>query len=182
MRSCAQILGAVLVVLGVSPIVSSSVVSAQQPPAADEALLSAAREIMVASHYAALITLTPSGAPRARTMDPFEPDSAMVVWMGTRRGTRKVEDIRRDPRVTLYYQAPDGSGYVTIEGTARLVDDADQKARRWKDEWARFYADRDADYLLIAVEPSRLEVVNYRQGVMGDSATWRVPAIEPVVH
>ena len=100
------------------------------------------------------------------------------IWMGTNRETRKVQDLRQDPRVLLYYQDPSGAGYVTVEGTARLVDDAAEKERRWKDEWAPFYPDRDATYLLIAVTPIRLEVVNYRIGVVGDSATWRVPAVE----
>lgn len=110
-------------------------------------------------------------------MDPFTPDSQFVIWMGTHRASRKVRDLQRDPRVLLYYQDPSGAGYVTIEGTARLVDDAVEKARRWKDEWAQFYTDRAATYLLIAVTPVRLEVVNYRRGVVGDSATWKVPAV-----
>ena len=126
----------------------------------------------------ALVTLTESGTARARTMDPFPPDSQFVIWMGTNRRSRKVADIERDPRVLLYYQDPSGVGYVTVEGTARLVDDAVEKERRWKEEWTPFYPDRAATYLLIAVTPERLEVVNYRLGVMGDSETWRVPALE----
>jgi len=111
-------------------------------------------------------------------MDPFPPDSQFVIWMGTNRRSRKVADIERDPRVLLYYQDPNGAGYVTIEGTARLVDDAVEKERRWKEEWTPFYPDRAATYLLIAVTPERLKVVNYRLGVVGDTETWRVPALE----
>ena len=147
-------------------------------PSPDAELLAAAREIIQTSRHAALVTLTESGAPRARTMDPFPPDSAFMIWMGTNRSSRKVADIERDPRVVLYYQDPDGVGYVTIEGRARLVDDDGEKKRRWKDEWAPFYPDRARTYLLIVVRPERLEVVNYRRGVMGDTATWRVPAVE----
>ena len=149
-----------------------------QQSSGDDTLIEAAREIIQASRYAALVSLTESGAPRARTMDPFPPDSQFVIWMGTNRASRKVTDIERDPRVLVYYQDPGGAGYVTVEGTAQLVDDAIEKQRRWKEEWAQFYTDRAATYLLIAVTPERLEVVNYRRGVMGDSATWRVPALE----
>ena len=67
---------------------------------------------------------------------------------------------------------------MTIEARARLVDAAAAKEQRWKEEWRQFYPDPDATYLLIAVTPTRLEVVNYRRGVVGDTATWRVPAVE----
>jgi general stress protein 26 len=111
-------------------------------------------------------------------MDPFPPDSQFMIWMGTNRMSRKVEDIRRDSRVLVYYQDPGGAGYVTIAGRARLVDDPIERERRWKSEWEAFYTDREATYLLIAVTPERLEVVNYRAGVAGDSVTWGVPAVE----
>ena len=176
MYSQARVIVTLLVGVVAAPLLPAAMASAQQPD--DEALIVAARDIIETSRYAALVTLTESGAPRARTMDPFEPDSQFVIWMGTNLSSRKVEELRRDPRVAIYYQDPGGAGYVTLEGVARLVDDVVEKARRWKEEWAQFYTDREATYLLIAVEPIRLEVVNYRRGVVGDSATWRVPAVE----
>lgn len=176
MRLPTHVIVALFLCLAKDPIFPSGAVSAQQS-SGDDMLIAAARDIMEASRYAALVTLSESGAPRARTMDPFTPDSQFVIWMGTHRASRKVRDLQRDPRVLLYYQDPSGAGYVMIEGTARLVDDAVEKARRWKDEWAQFYTDRAATYLLIAVTPVRLEVVNYRRGVVGDSATWKVPAV-----
>ena len=172
MRAFARAYGSVCLLIGTVGI------AAAQPASGETELIEAAREIIQASRYAALVTLTESGAPRARTMDPFSPDSQFVVWMGTNRASRKVEDIRSDPRVLLYYQDPSGAGYVTLEGRARLVDDSLEKETRWKEEWAPFYPDRSATFLLIAVTPVRMEVVNYRRGVIGDSATWRVPALE----
>lgn len=160
-----------------SPVLPTGTVSAQQP-SRNETLIAAAREIIETSRYAALVTLTESGTPRARMMDPFPPDSQFVVWMGTNRASRKVTDLQRDPRVLVYYHDPSGAGYVSIEGTARLVDDSVEKDRRWKEEWAPFYPDRAATYLLIAITPVRMEVVNYRLGVMGDSVTWEAPAVE----
>ncbi|MDH3457721.1 MAG: pyridoxamine 5'-phosphate oxidase family protein [Gemmatimonadota bacterium] len=177
MRATALMTVAAFFCVIADPMFPPEALSAQQATSNDT-LLAAARDIMEASRYAALVTVLESGAPRAREMDPFAPDSQFVVWMGTHRATRKVRDLERDPRVLLYYQDPTGAGYVTIEGTARLVDDTAETAHRWKDEWAEFYPDRAATYLLIAVTPSRLEVVNYRRGVVGDSATWRVPAVE----
>jgi general stress protein 26 len=143
-----------------------------------DTLLSAARRIMAAARHCALVTLDESGRPRVRTMDPFAPDPDMTIWMGTHRKTRKVAEIEGDARVTLYYPSPDAVGYVTVTGRARLVDDPQEKAARWKPEWEAFYQDRAADYLLIQVTPERLEVVDYSRGIVGDPRTWQPPSVE----
>ena len=148
-----------------------------QPVPPRDTLIAAARQIMEAARFCALITLDGSGTPRARTMDPFLPEEGMVVWLGTDRSTRKVQDIERDPRVTLYYFAPEGDGYVTISGTARLVDDPEEKDRRWKSAWEPYYADREEDYILIAVSPKWMEVISYSRGIVGDAETWTAPVV-----
>ncbi len=140
-------------------------------------LIAAAREIMTTARYCALITLDPAGRPQARTVDPFEPDEHMVIWLGTNSRSRKVAAIRRNPRVTLYYFDRESEAYVTISGIARLVNDPKEKARRWKDEWKDFYPDRAKDYLLIKVTPLDLELVNVKKGILGDPHTWKPPAV-----
>jgi general stress protein 26 len=155
-----------------------SVVQSQETkPLSEEQLIVTAREIMATARYCALITLDSSGRPQARTLDPFPPDENMVVWLGTNPRTRKVAEIRRDPRVTLYYFDPEGQAYVTISGIARLVNDPKEKAKRWKDEWKDFYPDRAKDYLLIVVKPEKLEVVNVTKGIVGDPKTWKPPTV-----
>ena len=80
---------------------STPMLYAQQPtPRAT--LIAAAREIIAAARFCALVTVDDSGQPHARGMDPFEPDEDFTIWMGTNRHTRKVREIARDPRVTLY--------------------------------------------------------------------------------
>ena len=145
---------------------------------ASDSLLTAARAIIEAADYCALITLDESGRPQVRTMDPFAPDDGMVVWFGTRRGSRKVEHIRRDPRVTVYYEAAGGAGYVSISGIAHLVEDPSEKAGRWKEGWEEFYEDPESDYLLIEVRPEVLEIIDYSRGIVGDRDTWRVPSVQ----
>lgn len=146
-------------------------------PAGRDRIITVAREIMTAARYCALITTDSAGRAHARTLDPFLPDEQMVVWLGTNPRSRKVAEIRRNPRVTLYYFHREGQSYVTIYGTARLVNAAEEKAKHWKDEWKTFYPDRAKDYLLIAVTPEKLEVVSDRRGVVGDASTWRPPAV-----
>jgi general stress protein 26 len=156
-----------------------SVVQSQKTkPLSEEQLIAVAREIMVTARFCALITLDSSGRPHARTLDPFPPDENMVVWLGTNSLSRKVAEIRRNPRVTLYYFDREGQAYVTISAIARLVNDPKEKAKRWKDEWKDFYPHRARDYLLIVVKPEKLEVVNVKKAIVGDPKTWKPPAVK----
>lgn len=166
------------VVLGFFLAAAAISTSAQQTrPLSRDELIAAAREIMTTTRYCALITTDRAGHAQARTMDAFAPDENMSVWLATNPKSRKVGEIRRQPRVTLYYFDRESQAYVTIHGSARLVNDAKEKARHWKDEWQAFYPNRDKDYLLIEVRPERLEVVNVAKGIIGDSRTWNPPAV-----
>lgn len=143
-----------------------------------DTLIAAAKEIMEETKYCALITVDESGHPQARTMDPFLPEEDMVVWFGTNINSRKVGEIRNDPRVTLYYEAPNGTGYVVIQGVASMVDDPGKLATYWKEEWDRFYPDRNSTYALIKVIPKKLEIIDYRHNITGSTKTWSVPQVD----
>lgn len=158
-------------------ITTTSVFGQQPRSLSRDELISAAREIIATARYCALITDGSTGRTQARTMDPFPPDDEMVIWLGTNSHSRKVAEIRRRPRVTLYYFDRESEAYVTIQGIARLVNDRNEKARHWKDEWKAFYTNRDKDYLLIEVRPLRLEVVNTKKGILGDPRTWLPPTV-----
>lgn len=143
-----------------------------------DTLISAAKELMESTRYCGLITLDDSGHPQARTMDPFSPNDDMVVWLGTNINSRKVHEIHNDSRVTLYYEAQNGGGYVVIQGNAYLIDDPGKKEKYWKEEWDEFYPDKNSTFTLIKVIPKKLEIINYKHGITGSSKTWEVPHIE----
>jgi len=140
-------------------------------------LTDAAREIMTSATTCALITLDQEGRPRVRTMDPFSPESDFAVWFGTNPKSRKVDQIKRNPSVTLYYTENDGSGYVMLHGIAHIVNDQVEKDKRWKNEWEAFYPNKNEDFLLIKVSPEWMEVVSYSRGVVGDPITWEAPRV-----
>src|ERR1041385_8339532 len=164
--------------LFIALLIAPIAINAQEPKKRSRAeLISAAREIMTTARYCALITTDSRGRTHARTMDAFAPADDMIVWFGTNPRSRKVAEIRRNPRVTLYYFDRESQAYVSINGVARLVNDASEKARHWKDEWKAFYSNRDKDYLLIQVRPLSLEVVNTRTGIVGDEIKWQPPSV-----
>lgn len=101
----------------------------------------------------------------------------MSVWFGTNPRSRKVREIRHNPKVTLYYFLREDQAYVSITGTARLVNDPREKTNRFKDDWKAFYPDRARDYLLIQVTPEKLEVVSVKKGIVGDERAWQTPTV-----
>ena len=155
---------------------------AQAPGPAPErsAVIGAAKSIARNARFCTLVTLGDTGHPHARVVDPLPPDEDMTIWMATNPVTRKVEEIRKDPRVTLSWFDSSGPGYVTLLGTATMVTDPAEKAKRWKPDWKAFYKDeyRGDDYLLIRVTPRRLEVVSYADGIMNDPVTWRPVTVD----
>lgn len=158
---------------------------AQAPSAAPvdrRSMLDAARAIMTKVGICSVITVDETGRPQARAIDVFPPDDQMVVWFATNPKTRKVAQIKRDPRVTLYYYDPTAMEYVTLLGRARLVADPAEKQKRWKDSFRAFWPDRGEGYLLVEVTPERLEVVSPTRKIFNDPITWQPPAVtfEPV--
>ena len=171
-KASTSILNIVLLTLAVP-------LAAQQPQrqwTRDE-LIAAAGKIMTTTRYCALITTDVTGRAHARTMDAFAPDENMVVWLATNPRSRKVAEIRRNVRVTLYYFDRESQAYVTLYGTARLVNDRAEKERRWKEDWKAFYPDRDKSYLLIKVTPDRLEIVDIKKGIVSGAPTWQPPSV-----
>lgn len=143
----------------------------------DRRVLAVARDIMRAARFAALITRDAAGGSSARTIDPAPPDSAMVVRFVTNPRSRKVRELARDARVTLYYFDAKGMRYVSLAGVARDVRDVTRKAALWYAEWTPFYPGRERAAAMYEVVPSRVEVVSEADGVVGDSITWAVPAV-----
>ena len=140
--------------------------------------MAAARDILKNTTTCALITLDEKGRPHARTMDPFAAEGDFTIWMATNPNSRKVAEIKMNPLVTLYYADKADQGYVTLYGSAQLVNDQTEKEKRWKDAWKDFYPNRKEGYLLIKVTPLRLEVINYRMGISGDEITWAPASVD----
>ncbi|MFY0629864.1 MAG: pyridoxamine 5'-phosphate oxidase family protein [Flavobacteriaceae bacterium] len=145
---------------------------------ANKSLKEIAREVILASKNCALITVDSLGVANARAMDPFQPEDDFTIWMGTNSKSKKVIDIQNNDKVTLYYFDKTDPGYVTIKGTATLVDSKEAKEKYWKEEWKNFYKDRETNYLLIKFIPSQLNVISEKHGILGDSITWESPLVK----
>ena len=166
----------ILLALLVSILLPSLVV-AQTAPAGQHSraeVIVAARDVMQKAVYCTFITIGEDGQPQARIVDPTFPDANFTIWIGTNPLTRKVNQIRRDARVTLLYFHAASSSYATVLGLAALVTDAEEKERRWKASWAPFYPNgaRSSDFMLIRVTPSRLEISSNSRKMTSNPKTW----------
>ena len=110
-------------------------------------------------------------------MDPFSPEPDFSVWFGTNSKSRKVEQIKKNDAVSIYYLDSDRSGYVLIYGKAELVNDASEKEKHWKTAWEAFYPNRDENYTLIKVIPEWMEVLSDKHGVANNPITWEPPKV-----
>jgi len=167
---------AILILISL-PFSGFSQLTEQGSANADQHLIAAAKEIMNSEGSCALISIDDEGIPRVRAMDPFAPEEDLTVWFGTNSRSRKVDQLKKDPRVTLYYLDEDASGYVIVQGVARLVNDPKEKDKRWKAEWEAFYPDKTKDYLLIEVTPIWMEVLSPPRGISADPVTWQPPIV-----
>lgn len=174
----ANTVAVLLLAAGLPSAATAQVDATSGPPRAQ--VIAAAKDVMQVARYSTFITIGDDGQPEARIVDPFVPEADFTIWIGTNPLTRKVAQIRRDPRVTLLYFNADAAEYVTIVGTAALVADSAEKARHWKEEWAGFYKDgpRGDGYLLIRVQPTRLEIVSPRHELVNEPRTWRPVLLE----
>ena len=165
-----------------SMIIMSSCLWAQEKQiiaAERDTMLAIAREMMAVTQYCALITMDQMKRPQVRTMNPYTPDKDMVIWFATNRKSRKVKEIKNNPHVCLYYaDHTNASGYVSITGSAEIIDDKkvleEKKRKYWEasiDNWREVL-------VLIKITPEKLDILNYKHGLTGDSVTWRTPSIE----
>jgi general stress protein 26 len=137
----------------------------------------AAKEIIKATSYCGLVTVDATGQPQIRTMNPFPVNDELITWFATSRTSRKVKEIKNNPKVCVYYaDHTSAKGYVNITGTAEVIDDKELLIKMKRDYWNGIPNWQDI-FVLIKIVPNTLEVVNYKHGLNGDPKTFGAPKI-----
>jgi general stress protein 26 len=137
----------------------------------------AALEIMNETHYCGLVTIDSEGQPQMRTMNPFPANDELITWFATSRTSRKVSEIKNNPKVCVYYADHlNAKGYVSIVGTAQIIDDKDLLVKMKRDYWNGI-PDWQNKFVLIKIIPKKMDVINYKHGINNDPDTFRAPSI-----
>jgi general stress protein 26 len=142
-----------------------------------DTVLMAAREIIKETTYCALVTIDSTGQPQVRTMNPFPANDELITWFATSRTSRKVREIKNNPKVCVYYaNHMTAKGYVSITGTAEVIDDKELLIKMKRDYWENI-PDWQNIFVLIKIVPQTIEVINYKHGLNNDPTTFRAPSI-----
>jgi general stress protein 26 len=148
-----------------------------QASAKRDTILVAAREIIKETTYCGLVTIDPTGQPQVRTMNPFPVNDELITWFATSRNSRKVREIKNNPKVCVYYANHlSAKGYVNITGTAEVIDDKELLKKMKRDYWENIPNWQDI-FVLIKIVPRTIEVINYKHGLTNDPNTFRAPSI-----
>lgn len=163
----------------------ASQVHASEPPGSlyridDEAkILAAAREMFAEDRTATLVTIDAEGVPRVRPVGVSPPEDDLTFWVGTRRTSRKVAQIRANSNATLHFNFDDFANgyadafYVSFMGTATAHTDAETLATKRPGEQIlkQLWPDFPDDYAAIRFKPKWLEL--YGKGVDAHEINWQ---------
>ena len=153
-----------------------SVLNAQSPVNRDTVIL-AAHEIMSETTYCGLVTVDSLGQPQIRTMNPFPVKEDFVIWFATARTSRKVREIKNNPKVCVYFADHiSAKGYVNINGSATVIDDKELLVKMRRDYWNGIPGWQDI-FVLIRIVPKSLEIINYKHGLNNDPKTFKAASI-----
>ena len=85
------------------------------------------RAFLEQPHYAVMATINADGTPQLTVMWYALHPTEDVLLLNASRGLLKERNLRRDPRMAVCVE--DGPRYVTLQGTAELVEDRAQQER-----------------------------------------------------
>lgn len=112
------------------------------------------RDLMEGMDVAMLCTRTDDGGMRARPLAVAAKREDGVLYFATAVESGKVHEIDRDPHVNVSMQ--DGRRFVSLTGTARLVDDRALVERLWSEGWKGWFPEGkdDPSLRILIVDPS----------------------------
>ena len=147
-------------------------------------VLDSADALIARQSFVGLVTVDESNRPRVRTVRAFrlkQPTTArerFTVFILTRPSTRKVDQIAKNPLVTLYFNENQRAAYATIMGRATVHrDPKNPRLQSFLDSatvhffWPAF----PRDFVMLEVTPDWLEFIG--PGIWNDPNTWRPQAV-----
>jgi general stress protein 26 len=104
-------------------------------------------------------TVDRDGKPWSRPMATQEAEFDGDLWFFTRDDSEKVERIGENPNVGVAFAQPGDQEYVTMAGTARVLDDRQKAEELWAEPLRTWFPDGldDPHLRLIRVEVDRAE-------------------------
>jgi general stress protein 26 len=136
-------------------------------PLQDEHVVAVAKATLDAAEFCFLTTQGESDPISTRLMQHFKPDADLTVWFGTSLTSRKVREIRRNPRVTVACADPQRPAYAVLVGSVTVEERAEQWRRYWRDDWQAFWPEGPTgrDYVPLRFTCEQVEVLSFAAGI-----------------
>ena len=142
-----------------------------------DTIILAAHELINETTYCGLVTIDSLGQPQIRTMNPFPVKDDFVIWFATSRTSRKVREIKNNPKVCVYFANHlTAKGYVNINGSASVIDNRELLIKMKREYWNGIQGWQDK-FVLIKIIPKSIEVIDYKHGLNNDPNTFKAPTI-----
>lgn len=83
--------------------------------------------------------------------------NSFAAWLATNTSSRKVGQIRQDPRVCLYYADTAAFEGLSLQGELEEVFDASIREAIWTEAWTMYYPGgcEGGDFTLLRFRPTR---------------------------
>jgi general stress protein 26 len=89
------------------------------------------KEIVDHQRICMMVTDASSYPGHSRPMAVSEVDEAGAFWFLTLRTTDKLDELTRDPRMSLYFSNPSDQEFLTIHGNTEVLNDMARKKELW---------------------------------------------------
>lgn len=102
------------------------------------------------SKVAVLCTVGADGFPDARAMLKTGNDELKTIWFSTNTSSRKVGEIRDNPKACIYFADNARFKGLRLIGRAEVLTDAEEKRRLWQPWFSQYYmGPDDPDYAMV---------------------------------
>ncbi|MDQ3494248.1 MAG: pyridoxamine 5'-phosphate oxidase family protein [Pseudomonadota bacterium] len=112
---------------------------------------------------AMLTTTTPQGRLVSRPLGTQEVEFDGDLWFATGADSGKVAEINANPHVNVAYASPHKNIYVSVAGTASVVDDRAKVDELWSPAMKRFFPEGKDDPRLRLIKVDA-ETAEYWEG------------------
>jgi general stress protein 26 len=133
-----------------------------------EQMIAKVAELIKDINIAMLTTEADDGLLHSRPMATQKTEFDGTLWFFTGLSTGKVSEIDWNPEVNLSYAEPKDTRYVSVSGSAEIVDDKAKMQELWSDIYRAWFPQGldDPDLCLMKVEVSFAEFWDVPSGKM----------------
>lgn len=127
-----------------------------------EEIIGMARRVVSEGKPFVLATVDADGGPRMRWMGGLLLEEPLTIYMACGASSRKMEQIRGNPKGQLMFQTEGFREVVTLYGTCSIVEHADVKQKLWAamPALAHYFAGPDdPNFGVIRFDTQRVEIM-----------------------